>query len=92
MNMDEWNALEDAIGQRSWLEAAGKARALLDAWHEAKSAILWFASVEVEEGMKNFEAALSSLVALLGSAPVDVEAVKVAMEQVRAFLPPDEGA
>jgi len=89
--MDEWEALEDAIQQENWLEAARRAQALLDAWGEAKSAVLWFASDEMEAGATRFEGALSTLVALLGCRMVDAKAVDGVRAQVRAFLLPEEG-
>lgn len=87
-NMEEWKSLENAILRKDWPEAEGKARELLDAWRETKHALLWFASEEVEAGANRFEAVLSNLVSLLGSTPVDVEAVTAAKMQLQRFLPP----
>ena len=83
--MDEWEALEEAMRQGHWSEAAAGARALLDAWHEVKRALLWFVSEEVEREAERFESALSTLVALLEHQPVDASAVQAVREQVRSF-------
>ena len=90
--MDEWEALEHAIQQGSWIEALQQAKALQGAWGDAKSAVLMFATVEVEAQMEGLDAALSSLVSLLGERQVDVEAVEAAKVAVRAFFPPEDSA
>ena len=88
--MDEWFALEDAIREQRW-EAAGRAaRALLDAWCDAKSAVLWFATDEVEAELRRVDAAISALHSLLEREPVDEVAVQAAKAELRALLPPLE--
>ena len=84
--MDEWEALEEAMRQEQWSEAAAGARALLDAWQEVKRALLWFVNEEVEREAERFESALSTLVALLEREPVDAQAVDAVREQVRMFV------
>ena len=88
--MDEWEALEDAIQEGRWPEALEQARALQDAWNDAKSAVLLFATMDVEAHVNSLDAALSSLVAHLERNPVDVDAVEAAKTLVRAFLPPED--
>ena len=83
--MDEWEALEEAMRQGHWSEAAAGARALLDAWHEVKRALLWFVNEEVEREAERFESALSTLVDLLEREPVDAQAAHAVREQVGAF-------
>ena len=83
--MDEWEALEEAMRQEQWSEAAAGARVLLDAWQEVKRALLWFVNEEVEREAERFESALSTLVALLEREPVDAQAIDAVREQVRMF-------
>lgn len=89
--MDEWFALDNAIREQRWKDAARAAQSLLDAWSDAKSAVLWFATDEVEEKLGRIDAAISALRSLLEHEPVDEVAVHAAKAEVRALLPPLEG-
>lgn len=88
--MDEWNALEEAIREQRWRDAAGAARAFQEAWGDAKSAVLWFATDEVETKMNRIDTAMSALTSLLEHDPVDEIAVQAAKAEALAVLPPWE--
>ena len=86
--MDEWNALEEAIQQQRWTDAAGLARAFLAAWKEAKPSVMWFAPEDAETYMSSVDATLADLASLLEQDPVDQVAVHAAKAKMRALLPP----
>ena len=88
--MDEWNALEEAIQQQRWKDAAGQARAFLVAWKEAKPSVMWFAPEDAEMYMDSVDEALASLVSLLENDPVDEVAVQAVKMKMRALLPPEQ--
>ena len=88
--MDEWNALEHAILQQRWEDAARLARAFLAAWKEAKPSVMWFAPEDAETYMNSVDATLADLVSLLESDPVDEVAVHAAKAKMRALLPPEQ--